>query len=101
MRSLVQKYKHKPVLLLGCSDYVHVAEHYGFECTYTVADLCAAKPELWPFFSHSHMHDRMLATSASALRSNSNLNWPAEGIQAVIQLTDAVDWAVELQVPPS
>lgn len=31
MRALVPEYRDKPVLVLGCKDYVHVARSYGFK----------------------------------------------------------------------
>lgn len=98
MRQLAEKYRHRPVLVLGCIDYLHVAEEYGFESVFSVADLCAAKPDLWPFFSSEQMHARMLDTACSHTPRAPEPRWPSEGIACVIQLTDAVDWAPELQV---
>ena len=114
MRELAQRYKHKPVLMLGCIDYVKVAHAYGFRCVFTVADLVNAKPSLWPFFNAQQLNSRMHSTADEWTPAEMKPKWPDEPIAAVnpvvgsysgglhvgqvIQLTDAVDWAPELQV---
>ena len=55
MRDLAAAHAGQNVLLLGCIDYQQVAAEYGFDPTrtFTVPELLAAKPDLWPFFDVS------------------------------------------------
>ena len=53
---------------------------------------------MWPFFDAQQCHARMKATADAAMPPVPRTAWPDEQFAAVVQLTDAVDWAVELQL---
>ena len=87
-----EDYKKKKVLVLGFNRYVDVAESYGFERFVTPSQLVRADPDRFAFTSYGigSCHERNVSDSQVAVAG--------EPFDAIIQLTDCVDWLMESQV---
>ncbi|CAO3678281.1 unnamed protein product [Umbelopsis vinacea] len=91
MRSLVQKYKHTSVLVVGgreqsCKD---VAEKYGFQRAIQPDDVHHWEKSVWPF---------RRVTDEEAYEAQKRFDFSREPIEAIMMFHDSRDWGRDLQI---
>lgn len=94
MRSLIERYRHGRVVIVGAKETPMVAQHYGFDfksgLAVTPCQIIAGTPGMWPGISTPRSHPGLHPI---------NLNEPnAPKVQAAMLFYDPLDWGVELQV---
>jgi HAD superfamily hydrolase (TIGR01450 family) len=89
MNDWLEEYKRKKVLILGFNQYQSVAKSYGFERCVTPSQLVRANPDRFAFTNYGigSCHEKVLTNSSDA--------GDEEPFDAIIQLTDCVDWLME------
>jgi HAD superfamily hydrolase (TIGR01456 family) len=85
MKRLVEKYRTKPVLIVGGRECKAVARSYGFEKAVLSADVHDWNPKIWPF-------------RESALSLPSTLNLAKEQFAAILVMHDSRDFGLDIQI---
>jgi HAD superfamily hydrolase (TIGR01456 family) len=85
MKSLVRKYREKPVLVIDSDMIGHVAESYGFEKVITSQHIFELNSAVWPF-------------KPPSVAAPTNPDLHNVQIAAILMLYDATDWGHDLQI---
>ncbi|EMD37526.1 hypothetical protein CERSUDRAFT_83262 [Gelatoporia subvermispora B] len=90
LRSVVDKYADKPVMVLGgkFADCRYVAESYGFKKAYTSLDVHAWNPAVWPFHELGPMERE----------STKAVDFSQTPISAIFVFHDPRNWALDIQI---
>ncbi|KAM3582573.1 hypothetical protein VKS41_005217 [Umbelopsis sp. WA50703] len=91
MQSLVKRYKHTPVLVVGgrgdsCRS---VAEKYGFQRVIQPVDIHHWEKSIWPFGR---------VTDEEAYEAQKHFDFSREPIEAIMMFHDSRDWGRDLQI---
>ena len=86
MKNLAERYKDKPVLVIGHDHCIQVAQHYGFNRPLTTESLYQWNPSMIPFKT----------PNKSGL--NPLFDFHQEKIHAILVFHDSWDWGRDLQI---
>eukprot|EP00798_Chlamydomonas_sp_ICE-L_P004388 gene4388-14514_t len=96
MKSLVPEFGNKPVLIAGRGDVMYVAKQYGFNRVVSTYDLGRAMPSSTPFSQYPPVNFSSDAQICPV--RDYKLGTEENPIEAVLIMTDPVDWGRDLQL---